>query len=200
MLTIKTNRLILRQWQQSDLKPFAALNADPHVMEFFPNPLTQEQSDQLVLKLSEKISHNGWGVWAVSLMDTAEFIGCIGLNTVEFHAHFTPAVEIAWRLAYTHWGKGYATEGAKAALQYGFETLKLPELVAFTTINNLRSRHVMEKIGMHHNPSDDFDHPKVADEHPLKRHVLYRACYLTTPRLILGTAHIQDADKLKRFK
>lgn len=174
MVTIKSSRLILRQWQDSDLAPFAALNADPRVREFFPGLMSRQESDQSVKIMSDHIEKCGWGFWAASLIETDEFIGFIGLEEVYFQAHFTPAVEIGWRLAFEHWGKGYATEGAKAALKYGFDTLNLNEIVAFTTVKNMRSRYVMEKIGMHHDLNDDFDHPKLPEGHPLRRHVLYR--------------------------
>ncbi len=174
MVTIKTSRLILRQWKDSDLAPFAALNADPRVREFFPGLQSREESDHDAQRIADHIAKYGWGFWAVSLIETDEFIGFIGLNKVHFQAHFTPAVEVGWRLAFDYWGKGYATEGAKAALTYGFETLNLNEIVSFTSVQNMRSRRIMEKIGMHHIPEDDFDHPKLAKDHPLKRHVLYR--------------------------
>lgn len=124
--------------------------------------------------MSDHISECGFGFWAASLIETGEFIGMIGLINVQFITHFTPAVEIGWRLAFKHWGKGYATEGAKASLTYGFNTLNLKEIVSFTTEKNIRSRHVMEKIGMHRDSKDDFDHPKLPDGHPLRKHVLYR--------------------------
>ncbi len=174
MATIKTNRLVLRQWQDSDLAPFAALNSDPRVREFFPGLQSREESDRDVKLVSDHIAKYGWGFWAVSLIETGEFIGFIGLEDVYFQAHFTPAVEIGWRLAFDYWGKGYATEGAKAVLKYGFETLRLDQIVSFTTRGNTRSRHVMEKIGMHHQAQDDFDHPKLPEGHPLRTHVLYR--------------------------
>lgn len=174
MIALATKRLILRQWQESDLEPFAALNADPRVMEFFPALISRKESDAIVKRMSDLITQNGWGLWAVSLIETGEFIGFIGLNDTTFKAPFTPAIEVGWRLAFNHWGKGYATEGAKAALQYGFETLHLDQIVSFTTVANMRSRHVMEKIGMHRDSKDDFDHPKIAEGHPLRRHVLYR--------------------------
>lgn len=176
-MTIHTNRLILRQWCEQDLEPFANLNSDQRVREFFPGLLTRQESDSSVKLMSDHISKTGWGFWAASLIQTGEFIGFIGLEDVYFTAPFnklTPAVEIGWRLAFNYWGQGYATEGAKAALQYGFEKISLPEIVSFTTVKNTRSRHVMEKIGMHHHEIDDFDHPKLSDGHPLKRHVLYR--------------------------
>jgi RimJ/RimL family protein N-acetyltransferase len=168
------NRLILRNWQEEDLAPFAALNADHRVREFFPGLMTRQESDDSVKIMSDYIGKYGWGFWAASLIETGEFIGMIGLLNVHFKAHFTPAVEIGWRLAFEHWGKGYATEGAKASLKYGFETLALKEIVSFTTVDNIRSRHVMKKIGMHHDQNDDFDHPKLPEGHPLRRHVLYR--------------------------
>ena len=175
MFTIKTSRLVLRNWQKEDFASFADLNADPRVREFFPGLLSRQESDQSVRIMSDHIEKHGFGFWAVSLIDNNEFICFIGLKNVSFTAHFTPAVEIGWRVAFNHWGKGYATEGARACLKYGFETLGLEEIVSFTTLKNIRSRHVMEKIGMHYDPRDDFDHPLVPEEgHPLKRHVLYR--------------------------
>lgn len=170
---IETDRLILRPWKEEDLEPFAKLNADPRVMEYMI-PITREGSDERVHRWQANIQARGWGLWAVSEQGGADFIGFIGLEYVNFQAHFTPAVEVGWRLAYDHWNKGYATEGAKAALAYGFDTLDLDEIVAFTTVHNRRSRRVMEKIGMRHNPSDDFDHPRIPEGHPLRRHVLYR--------------------------
>lgn len=182
---IKTDCLILRQWQQKDLEPFAKLNADPKVMEYFPRLKTREESDASVKLMSDHIQRYGYGFWAVSLIHTGEFIGFIGLEDVDFKAPFTPAIEIGWRLAFAHWGKGYATQGAKVALAYGFETLNLSEIVSFTAVHNMRSRRVMEKIGMHHDSRDDFDHPKLTEAHPLRRHVLYRLSqqeFLTSTR------------------
>lgn len=173
-MILETERLILRPWVEEDLAPFAAINADPRVMEYFPCPLSRDESDYSVKCAVDHIQKFGWGFWAVSLIHTEAFIGFIGLEHVDFNAHFTPAVEIGWRLAFEHWGKGYATESALASLQYGFETLKLNEIVAFTAIQNSRSKAVMERIGMHHDPKDDFDHPKLPEGHRLRRHVLYR--------------------------
>lgn len=176
-MTVRTKRLILRPWQESDLEPFAQLNADPRVREYFPGILSREESDASVKLVSNHIEKYGWGFWAASLIHTGEFIGFIGLEDVYFSAPFnelTPAVEIGWRLAFSHWGKSYATEGARRALQYGFDHLKLDEIVSFTILKNIRSRHVMEKIGMHHDPKDDFAHPKLSEGHPLRKHVLYR--------------------------
>ncbi len=172
--TIKTERLILRPWREEDLEPFARLNADPRVMEFFPGVLTQEESDQFAKRICIAMKQQGWGLWAVSIPDVADFIGYIGLAPVNFVADFTPAVEVGWRLAYDFWNNGYATEGAQATLKYGFETLQLDEIVSFTAIQNTRSQKVMEKIGMKHYSEEDFDHPKLAEGHWLRKHVLYR--------------------------
>jgi 3-dehydroquinate dehydratase/shikimate dehydrogenase len=172
--TIRTERLILRPWKEEDLEPFAKLNADPRVMEYFPGLKTRKESDASVKLMSNHIERCGWGFWAASLIQTGEFIGFIGLEDVYFKADFTPAVEIGWRLAFNYWGKGYATEGALASLQYGFEKLKLEKIVSFTAVKNMRSRAVMERIGMHHDPKDDFDHPRLPEGHPLRKHVLYK--------------------------
>lgn len=171
--SISTDRLILRPWKKEDFKPFADINADSRVREFFPSTQTKPESDVHAEAISEGIEKYGWGFWAVSTSDS-DFIGMIGLSQVRFSSHFTPAVEIGWRLGFEHWGKGYATEGAKAALAYGFEELKLKEIVAFTTPDNLRSRKIMEKLGMTHDPIDDFDHPMLPKDHKMRRHVLYR--------------------------
>ena len=171
--TVTTERLLLRQWREEDLEPFARLNADPRVMEYFPGLKTREESDASVKLMSSHIERCGWGFWAASLIQTDEFIGFIGLEDVYFKASFTPAVEIGWRLAFEYWGKGYATEGAKASLRYGFERLHLQKIVSFTATANMRSRAVMERIGMHHEPNQDFDHPKLPAGHPLRRHVFY---------------------------
>ena len=171
---IRTPRLILREWRQSDLAKFAQINADPLVMKHFPSVLSQQQSDDLAARISHHFSTHGWGLWAVEIPDQTDFIGFIGLHTVPFQAAFTPAVEVGWRLASPFWGRGYATEGAKAAIQYGFETLQLDQIVSFTVPTNLPSRRVMEKLGMSHDSKDDFEHPKLPPEHPLRHHVLYR--------------------------
>jgi 3-dehydroquinate dehydratase / shikimate dehydrogenase len=176
-MSIKTKRLILRPWSDEDLEPFAQMNADPHVREYFPGLLSRQESNASVKVMSDHIQRCGWGFWAASLALTGEFIGFIGLEDVHFTAPFNklaPAVEIGWRLAFNYWGKGYATEGALAALEYGYEKLNLEEIVSFTAVVNQRSRHVMEKVGMHHSLEDDFDHPKLSEGHLLRRHVLYR--------------------------
>lgn len=174
---IQTERLSLRQWSENDLELFAALNTDLRVREYFRGLLSREESDASVKRMSDHIERCVWVFWAASLTQTGEFIGFIGLEDVHFIAPFnklSSAVQIGWRLAFSYWGKGYATEGASAALRYGYETLQLEEIVSFTAVANQRSRHVMERIGMHYDPQDDFDHPKIAKDHPLRKQVLYR--------------------------
>jgi RimJ/RimL family protein N-acetyltransferase len=171
---IGTERLILRQWRNGDRKMFARMNSDPAVMEHFPGVLSQSESDALVDRAEAHLERHGFGPWAAELRESQEFIGYVGLVIPEFEAAFTPCVEIGWRLAREHWGKGLATEGARALVQHGFEVLKLQELVSFTVPGNLRSLRVMEKLGMTRNPRDDFDHPSIPEGHALRRHVLYR--------------------------
>ena len=173
MTELRTDRLLLRQWRDEDRAPFAALNADPVVMEHFPSTMTREASDAFVDFNVATLAERGWGLWAVEVADTRAFIGFVGLSEPRFEAHFMPAVEIGWRLARDAWGHGYATEAARAALAYAFGELGLDGVVSFTTVENHRSRRVMERIGMAHDPADDFDHPRVTDER-LRRHVLYR--------------------------
>ncbi len=173
-MTVRTERLLLRPWTQDDLEPFAHMNGDPKVMECFPAVKTRQESVDEMHRIREGLERYGWGLWAVSVIGGAPFIGFIGLHHVGFKAPFTPAVEIGWRLMHEHWGKGYATEGAKASLKYGFETIGLSEIVSFTAVQNTRSIAVMKKIGMHRNPADDFDHPRLPVGHRLRRHVLYR--------------------------
>lgn len=164
----------MRQWRPADREPFARLNADPAVMEFFPACLSRAESDQGVDRIEKHFRERGFGLFAVELRRDGTFIGFIGLNVPRFVAHFTPCVEIGWRLAAAYWGQGLATEGARAALRHGFESLALDEIVAFTVPGNVRSRRVMKKLGMTHDPADDFDHPGLAEGHTMRRHVLYR--------------------------
>jgi RimJ/RimL family protein N-acetyltransferase len=173
-MEIVTPRLKLRPWKKSDLEPFARINADPQAMEFFPGRLSREQSDELAGKLQSRLEREGYGCWALEVPEGAPFIGFVGLNRPDWEAPFTPCVEIGWRLAGAHWGKGYATEAARAALDFAFGRLNLEEVVAFTVPGNLRSLRVMEKIGMVRDKDGDFDHPKIAEGDPLRRHVLYR--------------------------
>jgi 3-dehydroquinate dehydratase/shikimate dehydrogenase len=171
---IQTERLILRPWKDEDLEPLAKLNVDPRVTAYFPGLKTREESDASVKFMSNHFERCGWGFWAVSLIQTSEFIGFIGLREIYFKTDFTPAVEIGWRLAFNYWGKGYATEGALASLRYGFEKLKLEKIVSYTAAQHMKSRAVMERIGMHHHPKDDFDHPRLPENYPFRRQVLYQ--------------------------
>jgi len=171
---VETERLLLREWREDDFEPFARMCADPRVMEFFPATLTPEETVAGIERGRAHFARHGFGWWAAELKETGAFIGFIGLAVPYFEAHFTPCVEVGWRLAAEYWRRGLATEGARASLRYGFEVLGLAEIVSFTTVANVRSRRVMEKIGMTHDPADDFDHPRIAEGHPLRRHVLYR--------------------------
>jgi RimJ/RimL family protein N-acetyltransferase len=174
MFSLRSERLLLRGWRESDLEPFARLNSDTRVMQHFPSLLTREESDEIAARLSEHSEKHGFGPWVAEVPGVADFIGMVGLWIPSFEAHFTPCVEVLWRLDYSHWGKGYATEAARLALQYGFEELGLPEIVSMTVPANQRSWRVMEKLGMHRDPRDDFEHPQIPVLHPLRRHVLYR--------------------------
>jgi ribosomal-protein-alanine N-acetyltransferase len=171
---IGTERLILRKWRESDREPFARMNCDPMVMEHFPVLLSRDDSNAMVDRAEAHLEQYGFGPWAAELRETHEFIGYVGLVIPQFEASFTPCVEIGWRLAREHWGKGLATEGARALVRHGFEVQRLLELVSFTVPANLRSIRVMEKQGMTHDPREDFDHPFIPVGHPLQRHVLYR--------------------------
>jgi len=164
----------MRSWREDDLAPFAALNADPVVMEHFPSTLTRQESDALVVRITAQLDDLGYGLWALEVRDSGEFVGFTGLALQTFPAHFTPAVEVGWRLKQSAWGHGYATEAALAALDYGFAVAELDEIVSMTAVTNVRSQRVMQRIGMTHNPADDFEHPNVPDGHRVKPHVLYR--------------------------
>jgi RimJ/RimL family protein N-acetyltransferase len=171
MLT--TEHLLLREWRESDRQAFAALNADPRVMQFMPRTLSREESDLLADRIQVHFGEHGFGLFAAEMCATSEFIGFIGLAVSDFQAKFTPCVEIGWRLAAEHWNRGLATEGARETLDYGFKTLKMTEIFSFTVPANIRSRRVMEKIGMTYDSANDFDHPSLPEGHPLRRHVLY---------------------------
>jgi RimJ/RimL family protein N-acetyltransferase len=170
---LRTERLLLRGWRETDLEPFAELNADPEVMRYFPAPLSRAESDALAARAAAMLAERSWGLWAVE--HEGRFLGFTGLAVPRFEAHFTPAVEIGWRLARFAWGAGFATEAATEVLRFAFEELRLGEVVSFTAVQNRRSRAVMERIGMVHDPADDFDHPAILAPSPLRRHVLYRA-------------------------
>jgi len=172
--TLRTERLILRRWRTEDLAPFAALNADPVVMEHYERVLTRDESDASVSLLEAEFEDCGFGLWAVEVPGRAPFIGYVGLHRVPFEASFTPAVEVGWRLAQEHWGHGFATEAADAALRYGLHEGGLDEIVSFTTPGNVRSWKVMERLGMVRDRSADFEHPNVPVGHRLRLHILYR--------------------------
>jgi ribosomal-protein-alanine N-acetyltransferase len=170
MLT--TPRLILRPWRDSDLAPFAEQNADPHTMRFFPKTLTRAESDDYVARHIQMRADLGLGKWVVEVPGVAPFIGAVGLHPVSYDAAFTPAIEVAWRLHRDHWGNGYATEAARAAIQDGFDRLGLAEIVAVTALPNLPSQRVMQRLGM--TRDIEYDHPRLPEGHPLRRHILYR--------------------------
>jgi len=171
---IETERLILREWRDEDLAPFARMNGDPLVMEFLPRVLDEKTTARHMKEFQKHFKVHGYGLYAVEIKETGEFAGFVGLNTVDFKSHFTPAIEIAWRLDYEYWGKGYGSEAAKAVIAHAFNGLGLRELVAFTVHDNARSRHLMEKIGMTYDAKGDFDYPALKKGHPLGRFVLYR--------------------------
>ena len=172
LIELETERLKLRAWQESDLQPFAELNADKDVMHYFPSVLTREQSDNLADKFQQLILDHGWGFWAVELKATGQFIGFTGLNTQPEQFIFSPCVEIGWRFAKQYWHQGYATEAAKACLKFAFETLQLKEVVSFTAVHNTASEHVMQRLGMQ--AMFEFNHPALTQESPLSRHILYK--------------------------
>lgn len=171
---MQTKRLLLRNWKKEDLISFQKLNADPRVMEHFPSPLSKEESDALAGKIMRELEKKSYGLWAVETLKDHHFIGFVGLHYQDFPAPFTPCIEIGWRLSFDAWGKGYAFEAAKKVIEYAFETLQLKELVSFTAASNDRSIRLMERLGMTHDPKDDFEHPKIPQGHPLRNHVLYR--------------------------
>jgi ribosomal-protein-alanine N-acetyltransferase len=172
--TITTARLVLRRWQEDDRKPFAAMNADPDVMRYFLHPLTPEESDRLIERIEAGFDAEGIGQWAVERREDGQFLGFTGLASATFEAWFTPAIEVGWRFARFAWGHGYATEAARAALQFGFEVRRIETILSWTSALNLPSIAVMERLGMRHDPADDFDHPRIPPGDPLRRHVLYK--------------------------
>lgn len=171
---LHTERLLLRDWRDEDLEPFAALNGDPEVMAHFRSPLTRAESDVFADRIRTRLHEDGWGLWAVEVIGGPPFIGFVGLARQTFPAHFTPAVEVGWRLARSAWGQGYAPEAAHAVLAFAFDTIGLDEVVSITTVGNAKSQRVMSKIGMARDPADDFEHPALEIGHPLRPHVLYR--------------------------
>ena len=172
--TLVAPRLRLRPWRDDDLPAFAAMNADPRVLAYFPRALERAESDAVAARIREHFARHGFGLWAVEVPGVAAFVGFVGLAVPGFRAHFTPCVEVGWRLVHEHWGHGYATEGAQAALAFGFERLGLDEIVSFTARANHRSGRVMARLGMRRSAADDFDHPALPEASPLRPHVLYR--------------------------
>lgn len=180
MISLETARLVLRPWRDSDLAPFALMGRDPDVMRYFPELVSRQSSDAIVGRVTAHFEREGWGLWAVEIKGGTSFIGFCGLQRVPFDAPFTPAVEVGWRFAREAWGHGYATEGARAALTFAFETLHLPEVVAMVVPDNARSIAVMERLGMKRDVGADFDHPRFSEEmlgvggFPVRRHQLFR--------------------------
>jgi ribosomal-protein-alanine N-acetyltransferase len=172
--TLATPRLLLRPLREQDFAAFAAMNADPRVMEWLPKALTRSESDATAARICDHFARHGFGKSAVEVIGACNFVGYVGLSVASFEAPFTPCVEIGWRLAFEHWGLGYATEGAQAVLAYAFGELNLDQVVSFTVPENVRSRNVMERLGMTRSPAEDFDHPILPEGHRLRRHVLYR--------------------------
>jgi Acetyltransferases, including N-acetylases of ribosomal proteins len=168
---LRTERLVLREWRDADRDAWAEMSADPEVMEFFPSTLDRSAADAVFDRVSASLDERGWGLWAVD--HEGEFQGFTGLQPVPFETAFTPAVEIGWRLRRSAWGRGFATEAARASLDFAWRTLALDEVVAMAVAGNARSLAVMERLGMSRDPGGDFDHPRVPDG-PLRRHVLYR--------------------------
>ena len=164
--------ILLRQWKDEDLEPFVEMNGDPEVMRFFPKPLTRAEAEDFLNRMRTGITERGWGFWAVEVGGV--FAGLTGLNEAKFEAHFTPCIEIGWRFRREFWGRGIAFAAACAAESFAFENLKLPELLTFTAAVNTRSRRLMERLGFHTSERDDFLHPSLPEESPLRHHVLYR--------------------------
>jgi RimJ/RimL family protein N-acetyltransferase len=171
---LRTERLALRPWRDVDREPFAAMNADPEVVRYLPGPLTRAESDALVDRIEGHFAEHGFGLWAAEVVDSGDFVGFVGFLIPTFDAPFVPAVEVGWRLARSAWGLGYATEGARRVLAFGFDELDLDEVVSFTVPANRPSRAVMERLGMTHDRDGDFDHPRLPPDSPLRHHVLYR--------------------------
>ena len=174
MTELVTPRLLLRQWRPGDLDSFARMNADPEVMRHFPGPLDPEDSEALLRRIGADLDRRGWGLWALEERAGGLLLGFNGLAPVAFDAPFAPAIEIGWRMVRSHWGRGLATEAARAVLAFAFDELSVTEVVSFTTVGNERSRAVMRRLGMTRDPDDDFEHPLIPAGHPLRPHVLYR--------------------------
>ncbi len=173
IIELKTDRLLLRQWREEDLADFADINTDPKVMEFYPNLLSRQESNAAVEKFKLLIIKNGWGFWAVETISEQAFIGLVGLHKPTYKLPFGPCVEIGWRVGSAYWGRGYATEAARACMDFAFDELDLPEIFAFTSVSNMKSRAVMERLNMV-NIDANFDHPTIPSDSPHSEHVVYK--------------------------
>lgn len=174
MNEIKTERLLLCGWKDEDIDAFISLSQHPQVGEFFPYSLTEAKARQMAIAMKKTFAAQGWGIFVIKLLGKDTFIGCVGLSHLELSLPFCPAVQIGWRISPAYWDRGYATESAKAVLEFAFHQLNLNEVVSYTTECNTKSRHIMEKIGMTHSAKDDFDHPDLPHTHPFKRQVVYK--------------------------
>ena len=174
LTVVRTARLVLRPFTDVDREPFFELNTHPEVVASLGSAPTRAESDAIVDHIDAEMARDGWGIWAVEVTGEAPFVGMVGLHRVRPELPFAPAVEVEWRLHPDAWGHGYATEAAAASLRYGFDRVGLEEIIAFTTTLNTRSQAVMERIGMRRDPGGGFDHPRVPEGSPLRRHVLYR--------------------------
>lgn len=173
-IIIETEKLFLRTWEEKDIEPFYSMNQDPKVIECLAGPMDIEQVKVFIKKMNTQQEERNYSLWAVEIKESGEFIGFIGLNYTDWEADFTPAVEVGWRLDSKYWGNGYAPEGAKACLDYGFNKIGLKEIISLTVPFNSNSRRVMEKIGLERDLNGDFIHPKLPKDHRLSQHVLYR--------------------------
>lgn len=173
VIEIQTSRLLLRQWKQADYPHLAKLNADPIVMEYYPNTLTEAESSAMADKLHSLLLERSWGFWAVEIIETKQFIGFVGLHKPTYDLPVTPCIEVGWRLAKEYWGKGYATEAARAALKFAFEELHLSDVYSFTSVSNKKSWAVMERLGLQ-NTHTNFEHPIIPEGNSLREHVLYK--------------------------
>ena len=173
MTELRGDRVLLRHWRDADMAPWVDMNADPRVMEHFPSVLSRDEAEESAGRLRAHVDREGWGLWALEVPGLHDFAGFVGLSVPVFDAPFLPAIEVGWRLPVAAWGHGYASEGARLALDHAFDSLGWAEVVSFTALGNRRSRAVMERLGMHHDERDDFDHPGLRGS-PLQRHVLYR--------------------------
>ena len=171
---LRTARLLLRQWKESDIDAWCAMNADAEVRKYFPKVNSREESVAEAERIRASINQHGWGMWALEVPGVLPFAGFVGLNNPGFAAPWQPAVEIGWRLARSAWQQGYATEGATAALDFAFTHLQLPQVMAMSVTTNAPSHRVMERIGLSPWPEMDFDHPRVPVDWPLKRHIVHR--------------------------